>query len=154
MNEWDMKVTSKHASLACTHFFKTQNKSNEIRFDRYHHKNKTNALDAWFCSFVTAILSSWRTDYVVGHSPFECIHLKICAILPSHNHYSALPAILPEIQAHITDIFIIDDGSDEPERHRGRIQANRIRFGPVAWTANYHRPGPPWCPRTPRGILA
>ena len=42
--------------------------------------------------------------------------MKICAIIPSHNHYEALPNLLRDVLADIPDIFIVDDGSDEPAR--------------------------------------
>lgn len=42
--------------------------------------------------------------------------MKACAIVPSHNHYTALPAIVARLHTAGLPVFIIDDGSDEPAR--------------------------------------
>ncbi|WP_341894761.1 glycosyltransferase [Ferrovibrio terrae] len=42
--------------------------------------------------------------------------MKICAIIPSHNHWTALDGVLTPLLAAGLAIFIIDDGSAEPAR--------------------------------------
>jgi len=42
--------------------------------------------------------------------------MKICAVVPSHNHWRALPAILDTLHAAGLPVFIIDDGSAEPAK--------------------------------------
>lgn len=39
---------------------------------------------------------------------------RVCAIIPSRNHYRALPAVLSGVKALGLPVFIIDDGSDQP----------------------------------------
>ena len=38
---------------------------------------------------------------------------KVCAIIPTYNHFKALPSIIKSLQGAGLDIFIIDDGSSE-----------------------------------------
>lgn len=38
--------------------------------------------------------------------------LRICAVIPSHNHSRALPEIIARLRSHDLPIFVIDDGSD------------------------------------------
>ena len=40
--------------------------------------------------------------------------MKLCAIIPSHNHHKALASICERVRTYVDAIFIIDDGSDEP----------------------------------------
>jgi predicted LPLAT superfamily acyltransferase len=42
--------------------------------------------------------------------------MKICAIIPSHNHYKMLGIIIGRLKQARLPVFIIDDGSDEPAR--------------------------------------
>jgi predicted LPLAT superfamily acyltransferase/glycosyltransferase involved in cell wall biosynthesis len=46
----------------------------------------------------------------------ECMELKLCAVVPSRNHYAALGTISATLRAHELQVFIIDDASDEPAR--------------------------------------
>ena len=39
---------------------------------------------------------------------------RICAVIPSYNHHRALPAIVERLRGFELDIFIVDDGNDEP----------------------------------------
>src|SRR5215467_843002 len=41
---------------------------------------------------------------------------KLCAVVPSRNHYAALGTISATLKGHGLKVFIIDDGSDEPAR--------------------------------------
>lgn len=53
--------------------------------------------------------------------------LRICVVIPSHNHWRAMPAIVERLRAAGLEIIIVDDGSDEPARQAlhqlGRIDA-------------------------------
>ncbi|MGB9154098.1 MAG: glycosyltransferase family 2 protein [Alphaproteobacteria bacterium] len=40
--------------------------------------------------------------------------MRICAIVPSHNHYKRLDAVVQCLSEADLPVFIIDDGSDEP----------------------------------------
>jgi len=40
--------------------------------------------------------------------------MKICAIIPSHNHYRMIDSIVKRLHEFKLPIFVIDDGSDEP----------------------------------------
>ncbi|HBM90822.1 MAG TPA: acyltransferase, partial [Rhodospirillaceae bacterium] len=42
--------------------------------------------------------------------------MRVCAIIPSHNHYKQLDKIIKYLQKESLFVFIIDDGSDEPAR--------------------------------------
>jgi predicted LPLAT superfamily acyltransferase len=42
--------------------------------------------------------------------------VKVCAIVPSHNHHRALPAVIERLCAAGLAVFVIDDGSAEPAR--------------------------------------
>ncbi|MBO0756287.1 MAG: glycosyltransferase family 2 protein, partial [Bradyrhizobiaceae bacterium] len=44
------------------------------------------------------------------------MELKLCAVVPSRNHYTALGAISATLVALDLSVFIIDDASDEPAR--------------------------------------
>jgi predicted LPLAT superfamily acyltransferase len=44
------------------------------------------------------------------------LELKLCAVVPSRNHYAALGTISATLRAHGLKVFIIDDASDEPAR--------------------------------------
>jgi predicted LPLAT superfamily acyltransferase len=46
----------------------------------------------------------------------ECVEPKFCAVVPSRNHCTALGTICATLRAHGLEVFIIDDGSDEPAR--------------------------------------
>jgi len=41
---------------------------------------------------------------------------RLCAVVPSRNHYTALRTISTTLRGHGLKVFIIDDGSDEPAR--------------------------------------
>jgi predicted LPLAT superfamily acyltransferase len=41
---------------------------------------------------------------------------KLCAVVPTRNHYAALETISATLKAHGLSVFIIDDASDEPAR--------------------------------------
>ena len=41
---------------------------------------------------------------------------KLCAVVPSRNHYAALGAISATLRAHGLNVFIVDDASAEPAR--------------------------------------
>jgi predicted LPLAT superfamily acyltransferase len=43
--------------------------------------------------------------------------LKLCAIVPSHNHHQAIGRIVEQLQAAGLAVFVIDDGSGEPTRN-------------------------------------
>lgn len=42
--------------------------------------------------------------------------LRICAVVPSHNHWRALPAILATLREAGLAVYVVDDGSSEPAR--------------------------------------
>lgn len=42
--------------------------------------------------------------------------MKLCAVIPSRNHYTALPAIIARLKAEHLAVYIIDDGSDAVAR--------------------------------------
>lgn len=42
--------------------------------------------------------------------------MKLCAIIPSYNHSQRIQAVIDAVSAHGLDIFVIDDGSDEPHK--------------------------------------
>jgi len=42
--------------------------------------------------------------------------MKICAIIPSYNHYKAIGNVVARLHQANLPIFIVDDGSDEPAR--------------------------------------
>jgi len=42
--------------------------------------------------------------------------MKICAIIPSYNHYTRIADIIERLKREKLPVFIIDDGSDEPAR--------------------------------------
>jgi predicted LPLAT superfamily acyltransferase len=44
------------------------------------------------------------------------MELKLCAVVPSRNHFTALGTISATLSAHGLNVFIIDDASDEPAR--------------------------------------
>jgi predicted LPLAT superfamily acyltransferase len=44
------------------------------------------------------------------------LELKLCAVVPSRNHYAALGTISATLRAYGLKVFIIDDASDEPAR--------------------------------------
>jgi len=42
--------------------------------------------------------------------------MRLCAVIPSYRHVSALPALTPALLAHCEAIIIVDDGNAPPER--------------------------------------
>ena len=38
--------------------------------------------------------------------------MRLCAVIPSYRHVSALPALTHELRAHVESIIIVDDGND------------------------------------------
>ncbi|RCK45726.1 glycosyltransferase family 2 protein [Thalassospira profundimaris] len=42
--------------------------------------------------------------------------MKVCALIPTHNHHSVLADVVASIRAHDLCVFIIDDGSNEQTR--------------------------------------
>src|SRR6516162_9992939 len=46
----------------------------------------------------------------------ENMQPKLCAIVPSYNHYTAVGAICAGLRVHGLSVFIVDDASDEPAR--------------------------------------
>lgn len=56
--------------------------------------------------------------------------MKICAIIPTHNHSAVLANVIAELHNNGLDVFVIDDGSKEP--HKSAIAAlqnvNLFRF--------------------------
>jgi len=42
------------------------------------------------------------------------LSMKPCALIPSHNHWAALPGIVATLRRAGLPVFVIDDGSDEP----------------------------------------
>ncbi|WP_096704903.1 glycosyltransferase family 2 protein [Magnetospirillum sp. 15-1] len=42
--------------------------------------------------------------------------MKVCAIVPSHNHWTALPGVVGRLRDFGLPVFIVDDGSAEPAR--------------------------------------
>jgi predicted LPLAT superfamily acyltransferase len=67
------------------------------------------------------MLARPATDPVEGLGPVsnllgECMELKLCAVVPSRNHYAAVGTISATLRAHGLKVFIIDDASDEPAR--------------------------------------
>ncbi len=42
--------------------------------------------------------------------------MKICAIIPTYNHYKKLPDIVTRLREQNLPVFIVDDGSTEPAR--------------------------------------
>jgi predicted LPLAT superfamily acyltransferase len=51
-----------------------------------------------------------------SNSSGECMEFKLCAVVPSRNHYTALGTVSATLSAHGLKVFIIDDASDEPAR--------------------------------------
>jgi len=41
---------------------------------------------------------------------------RVCAVVPTHNHWAALPDVLARLRAEGLAVFVIDDGSAEPAR--------------------------------------
>ena len=39
---------------------------------------------------------------------------RVCAVVPTHNHWAALPDVLARLRAEGLAVFVIDDGSAEP----------------------------------------
>jgi predicted LPLAT superfamily acyltransferase len=46
----------------------------------------------------------------------EYVEPKFCAVVPSRNHFTALATISAALRGYGLNLFIIDDGSDEPGR--------------------------------------
>jgi predicted LPLAT superfamily acyltransferase len=44
------------------------------------------------------------------------MNMKLCAIIPSRNHYKVIGSIVQRVNEANLPVFIIDDGSDEPAR--------------------------------------
>ena len=42
--------------------------------------------------------------------------IRACAVIPSHNHWQAMPAIVERLRALGLAVFVIDDGSEPPAR--------------------------------------
>jgi predicted LPLAT superfamily acyltransferase len=42
--------------------------------------------------------------------------IRACAVIPSHNHWQAMPAIVERLRALGLAVFVIDDGSEAPAR--------------------------------------
>jgi predicted LPLAT superfamily acyltransferase/glycosyltransferase involved in cell wall biosynthesis len=42
--------------------------------------------------------------------------VRACAVIPSHNHWQAMPAIVERLRALGLAVFVIDDGSEPPAR--------------------------------------
>jgi predicted LPLAT superfamily acyltransferase len=42
--------------------------------------------------------------------------IRACAVIPSHNHWQAMPAIIERLRALGLAVFVIDDGSEPPAR--------------------------------------
>jgi glycosyltransferase involved in cell wall biosynthesis len=42
--------------------------------------------------------------------------MRLCAVIPSYRHVSALPALTHELRAHVESIIVVDDGNAAPER--------------------------------------
>jgi glycosyltransferase involved in cell wall biosynthesis len=42
--------------------------------------------------------------------------MRLCAVIPSYRHVSALPALIHELRAHCEAIIVVDDGNAAPER--------------------------------------
>lgn len=42
--------------------------------------------------------------------------LRVCAVVPSHNHWRALPSILETLREAGLRVYIVDDGSGEPAK--------------------------------------
>lgn len=42
--------------------------------------------------------------------------LRVCAVVPSHDHWRALPSIVETLRAAGLKVYVIDDGSGEPAR--------------------------------------
>jgi predicted LPLAT superfamily acyltransferase len=42
--------------------------------------------------------------------------MRLCAVVPSHNHWRALPAILATLREAALAVYVVDDGSVEPAR--------------------------------------
>jgi GT2 family glycosyltransferase len=41
---------------------------------------------------------------------------QFCAVVPTHNHYEALDAVVDVLRNHGLPVIIVDDGSGEPAR--------------------------------------
>jgi predicted LPLAT superfamily acyltransferase len=44
------------------------------------------------------------------------IAIRVCAVVPSHNHWRALPTILETLRDAGLPAYVVDDGSDEPAK--------------------------------------
>jgi predicted LPLAT superfamily acyltransferase len=42
--------------------------------------------------------------------------IRACAVIPSHNHWQAMPAIVERLRALGLAVFVVDDGSEAPAR--------------------------------------
>lgn len=42
--------------------------------------------------------------------------MRLCAIVPSYRHYTALPGLVTALKAQCEAVFIVDDGNEEPAR--------------------------------------
>lgn len=62
--------------------------------------------------------------------------LRICAVIPSRNHHTALAGMVRQLRAAGLGVIIVDDGSDEPARsaiaalHRPDDGVTRLRLEP------------------------
>ena len=44
------------------------------------------------------------------------IGFRACAVIPSYNHWQAMPAIVDRLRALGLAVFVVDDGSDATAR--------------------------------------
>ena len=42
--------------------------------------------------------------------------MRLCAVIPSYRHVTALPALTEKLRAQCETVFIVDDGNEAPER--------------------------------------
>lgn len=66
---------------------------------------------------------------------------KLCAIIPTHNHFEALPKIIASLQAAGLDIFIVDDGSNEATREALQQLSKEYSFQLLSLPANIGKGG-------------
>ena len=53
--------------------------------------------------------------------------IRACAVIPSHNHWQAMPAIVERLRALGLAVFVIDDGSEPPARRRSPHSTRRSK---------------------------
>ena len=42
--------------------------------------------------------------------------MRTCALIPTYNHYAALPGLVTALMAHVDGVVVVDDGSAQPTR--------------------------------------